>query len=181
LYVADDVAQLIHAYAKAAASASVTRRLSLLMDINRYDDPRVFGFLLPVLTDRREPVQVRSYTLRCIRTTGLSSANFERAATAVLEVLAAESSLNLRVQAALALKWFIEARGVVAALGRATADPNLPLDLRYAAFTSLERVGPTAESIRLLRKLQADELLGPTAQSTLVSWRVPPASDDVPS
>ena len=70
--MADKVAQLIHAYAQAAPSASVTRRLSLLMEINRYDDPRVFAFLSRVLTARRELVQVRSYTLRCIRTTGLS-------------------------------------------------------------------------------------------------------------
>jgi HEAT repeat protein len=177
LFVADDVVQLIHAYAQAAASASVTRRLSLLMDIKRYDDPRVFAFLLRVLTDRREPVQVRSYTLRCVRTTGLSAAYFESAAAAVVEVLAAESSLNLRVQAALALGWFVDASGVLAELGRTIADPNVPLDLRYAAFTSLERVGPTAESISLLRKLQSDELLGPTAQSTLVSWRVGPEYD----
>ena len=64
LFVADDVVQLIHAYAQAAASASVTRRLSLLMDINRHDDPRVFAFLLRVLTDRREPLEMRSYTDR---------------------------------------------------------------------------------------------------------------------
>jgi HEAT repeat protein len=177
LFVADAVAQLIHAYARATPSASVTRRLSLLMDIKRYDDPRVFAFLLRVLTDRREPVQVRSYTLRCVRTTGLSAAYFESAAAAVVEVLAAESSLNLRVQAALALGWFVDASGVLAELGRTIADPNVPLDLRYAAFTSLERVGPTAESISLLRKLQSDELLGPTAQSTLVSWRVGPEYD----
>jgi hypothetical protein len=95
----------------------------------------------------------------------------------VVEVLAAESSLNLRLQAALALRWFVGASGVLAELGRTIADPNMPLDLRYAAFTSLERVGPTAESISLLRKMQADELLGPTAQSTLVSWRVQPEAD----
>src|SRR3984893_7047098 len=83
--VADDVVQLIHAYLQAPPSASVTRSLSLLMDVNRHDDPRVFAFLLRVLTDRREPVQVRSYTLRCIRTTGLSAANVERAAAAVGE------------------------------------------------------------------------------------------------
>jgi HEAT repeat protein len=147
------------------------------MDIKRYDDPRVFAFLLRVLTDRREPVQVRSYTLRCVRTTGLSAAYFESAAAAVVEVLAAESSLNLRVQSALALGWFVDASGVLAELGRTIADPNVPLDLRYAAFTSLERVGPTAESISLLRKLQSDELLGPTAQSTLVSWGVGPEYD----
>ena len=55
---------------------------------------------------------------------------------AVVEVLAAEPSLNLRVQAALALGWFMDASGALAELGRTIADPNVPLDLRYAAFTS---------------------------------------------
>jgi hypothetical protein len=121
--------------------------------------------------------QVQSYTLRCIRTTELSAANFESAAAAVVEVLAADSSLTLRVQAALALGWFVDASGVLAELGRTIADPNAPLDWRHAAFNSWERVGLTAESISLLNKLQADELLWPTAQSTLVSWRVPQESD----
>ena len=175
--MADHVARLIHAYARAAASGSVTSRLSLLMDINRCDDPRAFVFLARVLTDRREPALVRSYTLRCIRTTGLSAANFERAAAALVEVLAAEPSLNLRVQAALALGWFVDGRGVLAELGQTMADQKAPLDLRYAAFTSLARVGPTDATISLLRQLRADELLGPTVQSTLVSWRVRPDAD----
>ena len=41
LFVADDVVRLMHAYAQAAPAVSVTGRLSLLMEINRYDDPRV--------------------------------------------------------------------------------------------------------------------------------------------
>jgi hypothetical protein len=46
------------------------------------------------------------------------------------------------------------------------------LDLRYAAFTSLERAGPTPESIALLRQISRDETLGSSASSVLLAWHI---------
>ena len=45
----DEVGQLIELYVGGARATSVSRRLSLLLDLNRYTDPRVFAFLLQVL------------------------------------------------------------------------------------------------------------------------------------
>src|SRR5258708_7154301 len=49
--------------------------------------------------------------------------------------------------------------------------PRRALDLRYSAFTSLQRAGPTSESVSLLRQLTEDETLGRSARSLLSTWQ----------
>jgi signal transduction histidine kinase len=61
---------------------------------------------------------------------------------------------------------------VVTALGSLALEPQELLDLRYSAFTSLERAGPTPECIDLLRQLSNDEIPGRSARSALVRWHL---------
>lgn len=46
------------------------------------------------------------------------------------------------------------------------------LELRYAAFTSRERTGPTPECASVLRAMLEDETLGRLARKLLEAWRV---------
>ena len=46
------------------------------------------------------------------------------------------------------------------------------IDLRYAAFTSVERAGPTPESVAILRQMAGDDTLGDAARSVLSAWHV---------
>jgi hypothetical protein len=68
----------------------------------------------------------------------------------------------------LALAEFTEIDGVPATLSGLALDPCETIDVRYFAFTSLQRAGPTTESVALLRKLSADEVLGRKCPS---SWQ----------
>jgi hypothetical protein len=115
--------------------------------------------------------------LKSLRNGGLAPDYRERAAAAMVQVVADHGSLDLRIEAALALGWFTDISGVIAVLGRTFADRSEPLDLRYAAFTSLERAGPTTEGINVLRNMRADDMFGPTAQSTLDRWHAPAEPD----
>jgi hypothetical protein len=175
--VTDEVGRLIELYLAEARAASVSRKLSLLMYLTRYRDPRVFALLLQVLAEGREPTQIRTYVLKSLRNGGLAQDYRERAAAAMVQVVADHGSLDLRIEAALALAWFTDISGVIAVLGRTFADRSEPLDLRYAAFTSLERAGPTTEGINVLRNMRADDMFGPTAQSTLDRWHAPAEPD----
>jgi hypothetical protein len=72
----------------------------------------------------------------------------------------------------LALAEFADIDGVPAALGELALDADLPLDVRYYAFTSLERAGATTECVALVRRLVSDDTLGAAARSLLLSWRI---------
>jgi hypothetical protein len=172
----DDVDRLIQAYSKRAASHSTAAKLDVLMDLERLRDARVVLFLLDVLEDPGEAPEVRMHVLKRLRD-GLPEAALtadERAAIAraLCELMLHGSSLDLRLQATVALSEFTDVPGVTGALGSLALAAGELLDLRYSAFTSLERAGPTPECLRLLRQLSNDEVLGCSAQSALARWHL---------
>lgn len=167
----DEAAQLIETF-RARSTSSVRSKLDALMDLERLRDPRVVPFLLGVLADRREPTPVQIHVLKRLRNGNLLGAHLPVVVVALLRVLSDRSSPDMRVHAALALAEFTEVDGVPTRLGRLALDPDEPIELRFSAFTSLQRAGPTRECVGLLRQLLADEALGRSARSVLSLWRL---------
>jgi len=167
----DEVEQLITSYASQPA-LSVVSKLGVLIDLEALRDPRIVAFLLGVLTDRREPTEVRIHVLKRLRNGSLSPENRSLVAAAILQVSSDRSNSDLRLQASLALGEFTDIEGVPTRLGRLALDSEEPIDLRYSAFTSLQRAGPTPECVALVRELAVDEMLGPSARSLLSLWRL---------
>jgi hypothetical protein len=61
---------------------------------------------------------------------------------------------------------------VLSALGTLSAAEWEPTELRYNAYTSLQRAGPTALCVTILRSLSADETFGQSARALLASWGI---------
>jgi hypothetical protein len=158
---------------------SIAAKLDALIDNERLSDPRVVPFLLDVLTETREPAEVRLHALKRVRDGSLINLiGFrEPVARAMLRVLQDQRYPQLRLHAALALAEFTEVDGVPTALGAPALDPDVPLDLRYSAFTSLDRASPAPECVALIRQLLSDDALGVSARSLLSLWRVENSHD----
>lgn len=169
----DDFERLRSAYRLRALSSAYSR-LSVLRDLDLIRDARVVPFLLTVLGDTTQPEEVRIHVLKQLRNGDKRVVPDNRAfvATAMMAVLTGLSSSELRIQAALALGEFVQLDGVLAMLGHVVLAPAESLDLRYAAFTSMQRAGATPESVALLRQLSTDQDLGRSARSVLSGWRV---------
>lgn len=174
----DELERLARVY-RVRPTPSVASKLDVLTKLQRVRDSRVVPFLLTVLGDSVEPDQVRAYVLKQLRTEDglLIPTDRKPAARAIERVLAGDSSLELRLEAALALGAFIEIDGVLEQLNRVCLARDESIDLRYAAFTSLERAGPTPQCVALLRWLANDETLGQAALTVLAAWRVPSRID----
>jgi hypothetical protein len=82
------------------------------------------------------------------------------------------STEELRLQAALTLGDFAQVDGVLPSLSAVSLARHESVDLRYAAFTSVERAGPTPECIAVLRQIARDETLGGAARSVLLAWHI---------
>jgi hypothetical protein len=149
----------------------VRSRLHALLDLERLHGARSVPYLLHVLADPSEPTAVRIHIVRRLRNRPFTPAYRPTVAEALLSVLAQRSSSDLRLQAALSLAEFTDVEGVPSRLGSLALDPGESIDVRYSAFTSLQRVGPTAECVALLRQLGQDESLGDSARSVLYLWR----------
>jgi hypothetical protein len=168
--VRDEVERLIEAFSSRGKRDHAVWKLDVLMDLGRLDDPRVARFLVGVVMDGEEPPDVRSDVLGRLREACLTPSDRVLAAGAGLAALAPGSGGQLRLHAAIVLGAFLDVDGVLGALSAVAADPGEPIELRYNAFTSLQRAGPTAACFDVLRSLSADELLGPSARALLASW-----------
>ena len=169
----DELQRLIELYGT-RASSSARSKLDVLMDIERVRDPRVVPFLLKLLGDRRESLDVRIHAVNQLRSgTGLLvPADRAAVGTAIAAVLTATGPEQLRVQAALALGDFTDIVGVISSLSEISLARDESIDLRYAAFTSIERTGPSPEGIAVMRQIARDETLGDAARSVLSIWHV---------
>jgi len=170
----DNVEQLIQAFSAHRAVSSPAAKLDVLMRLERFRDPRVVSFLVQVLRDPGELSEVRMHVLKRLRDGPLTADERFTVAAALRELMLHGSRIDLRLQAALALGEFTDICGVLRALGSLALAPQELLDLRYFAFTSLERAGSTAECVNLLRQLSDDEMLGRSAQSALARWHLDP-------
>ena len=168
----DEVERLIQVFSARGAMASAAAKLDVLLDLERLRDRRVVFFLLQLLGDPSQPAEVRVHVLKRLRNGPLTADDRVKVASALRQLLSSGSSLDLRLQAALALGEFPQIAGVLPALGTLALEPHESIDLRYAAFTSLERAGRTTECINLLRELSNDDMLGCAVRSVLVRWRL---------
>jgi hypothetical protein len=169
----DAIGRLISAFRVQAGFASVARKLDVLIVLESSHDERILPFLLEVLADDRQPTSVRIHVLRRVRNGGLTPANRFLIAEVMRQLVVDGSSPELRLRATIALGEFADAPGVIPALGQMALNEAAPIDLRYGAFTSLERAGPLPACIDVLRQLESDESLGPAARSALHVWHVP--------
>jgi hypothetical protein len=169
----DELQRLVDVY-RTRGSSSVRSKLDVLIDLERVRDPRVVPFLLQVLGDSHESEDVRIHVVKQLRSGSgvLVPADRPAVAKAVGDVLADTSTEELRLQAALTLGDFTQTQGVLSTLSAVSLAPDQSIDLRYAAFTSIERAGPTPEGIAVLRQIAHDETLGDAARSVLSAWHV---------
>jgi hypothetical protein len=167
----DEVERLIQVFSARGAMASAAAKLDVLLDLERLRDRRVVFFLLQLLGDPSQPAEVRVHVLKRLRNGPLTADHRVTVASLLRQLLSSDYSLDLRLQAALALGEFTEIAGVVHALGALALEPDESIDLRYAAFTSLERAGAATECVNLLRQLSNDEMLCCAARSALVRRR----------
>jgi hypothetical protein len=167
----DELKRLADAY-RLLARLSVKSRIAVLMDLGQLDDARVVPFLLQVLGDSHEAEEVRIYVLKEVRNGLVARADRRHVAQAISDVLLDKSTIELRLQAALALGEFIDINGVLSSLTAVSLAQDESIDLRYAAFMSVEQAGPIPECIALLRQISSDETLGNSARSVLSAWHV---------
>jgi hypothetical protein len=166
-----EVGLLIETF-RTRATSSARSKLDTLLDLERFHDARIVRFLLDVLADQSELTALRIHVLKRLRNGNLRPAHRPAIAEVILRVLSDDSSQDLRVQPELALAEFADIHGVPTRLGSLALDPDETIDLRFSAFTSLQRAGPSTECVAVLRQLLTDESLGPSARTILSLWRL---------
>jgi hypothetical protein len=149
-----------------------TSRIDVLLRIEEFSDPRVLPFLLQVVVDIQELPEVRAHVIKGLRIRHLDKDERVAVGAAIGRVLGDRPTAGLRIQAALTLAEFTDVEGVTRILGAVALDDTEPLDLRYAAFTSLERAMPGSECVDILHRLCIDETFDRLACKMLSMWNL---------
>lgn len=166
-----EAARLIEAF-RTRPTPSVLAKLDMLLQLGQLDDPHIVPFLLAVVEDPAERNEVRIDALKRLGDGPRLAPDRRAVAEAITQLVHDGAGLDLRLQATLALAELTDVDGVLATLGVLALDPAETIDVRYAAFTSLERNGPTPEGVALLRQLTVDETFGHAATSLLLRWKL---------
>ncbi len=168
----DQVERLTEAFHSYRGPSATAWKLDTILGLCALRDERVPVFLARVLGDNDEPLDVRLDVLTRLRAHDLTPAQRALVASTALDALGGDMDARLRLHAALALGDFTDAPRVIDRLGAVALGEQESFDLRYAAFSSLERAGPTGEVVAVLRQLTTDEVLGRSAASMLQAWHV---------
>ena len=168
----DEVDRLIDAFGSRGKVDHSVWKLDVLMDLGQFDDPRAVALYLRVTADADEPPDVRSDALGRLREATLSPDQRMLAASVGVRALTSEHDRTLRLHAALMLGDLVDIPEVLDALGGVATDTSEEIELRYNAFTSVQRAGPSDGCLQILRALAADELLGQSAQALLMAWGI---------
>jgi len=166
----NQVTRLIKAF-RVQPAPSMGARLDILLRLAQLDDARIGPLLLAAVADLDELGEVRINALKWLRDTPRLTPDHRAVAATILSAVQAGNSPDLRLQAAFTLEDFTDVDGVLTTLGGLALDPAELIDVRYAAFTSLEHGGPTPECVTLLGQLTADETFGDAARSLLSRWQ----------
>jgi hypothetical protein len=166
----DNVEALIQSFRSLGKNSGTVWKLDRLLDIVALDDPRIVDFLLEVLANLGEPIEVRREVLNRLRGRTLEPAARARVARTAVRLLRHDPSFQVRLQAAVALGEWTDVSGTVASLGAVACDEAESFDLRYAAFASIERSNASPEAVAALRQLVTDDVLGRSADNMLRMW-----------
>jgi len=169
----DELERLVSEY-RTRAHSSVKSRLDVLVKIEHTGDSRIVPFLLELLEDRSESDAVRLFLVKQLRKRNGFIVHADRGlvARAVGDVLVGHANEEFRLQAALTLGEFTEIDGVLSRLAVVSLAGHESIDVRYAAFTSIERAGPASECVALMREIARDDALGAAARTALSAWHV---------
>jgi hypothetical protein len=164
--IANETARLIDAF-RARPTPLLSTKLDILLQLAQIDDPSIVVFLLTVVAAPDEPTEVRINALNWLSDDPRFARHRAAVAEVLIRLLRADTDMNVRLQATFALAGLTDIAGVLTAIGNLALNPEEMIDIRYAAFTSLERCGPAPECAALLRQLTADETFGVSATSLL--------------
>jgi hypothetical protein len=156
----------------ARRNSSASSRIDALLDLGQLSDVRVMPFLLQVAIDIHELAEVRAHVIRGLRNRHVATSDRASVARAIGSILGDGSTADLRAQSVITLADFTDVEGVTRMLGHVAQDDTNPLDLRYSAFISLQRAGPRAEGVDIVRELAFDVTFGRSARRLLSTWNL---------
>jgi len=147
-------------------------KIDIVKEVERSDDARVLPFLLRVATDEHEYDLARMEVLTDLRLR--TYANDDDRLTvgrAVMSILLLpDPDDDVRNYAAIAMRRFMDVPGALDTIQAVVLDQQEGPVIRHSAFGSMRRLGPTNQTIDIMRALTHDSEFAKSASHILSEW-----------
>jgi len=148
-------------------------QLNAIIELSRSNDHRVLPFFLEVLQNEMANYLVRIQILKALRSGSHSAEDHFRIGQAVQQVLMFNEDNDVRIYAAETSARYLDVLDTQQIAQRIVLDQEDDEDVRIGVFTALEKLGPTRQTIDLMRELLSDDILAKYAQRVLNDWSTP--------
>lgn len=168
----DEIEETIKHYSKADDGEKRHLISTLVWDQTLREDPRVFEFCIRIVSDPEEYDLARSEILEWYELGEFPQEQHRAAIADVLEkVLLNDEDDDVRAYAAKAAYRFTDFSTLVTTIESILTDPSTDRLVRGNAFTVLETLGPSEESVSLVTRLTSDPVMRDYAVDLLAKWK----------
>jgi hypothetical protein len=134
-------------------------------------DERVLPFFLEVLADAREYDLARIEVLEILKLKDRGDMMTDQEIGRLIKnILVADQDDDVRSYAAMAASKYVDVEGILEELEKIIFDEDEDINIRWNAFASIEEMGPTEESKRIMEKALRVEEFKAYAQRVLDRW-----------
>ena len=145
-------------------------KIRIIQALGASNDAKALPFLLDVLADQHEYDLARIEVIELLSVNEYPGSEDEEIGHILLEIVKHEPNSVVCEHAAIALGLYTDTPGVYEEFQRIVLNEDASVNIRSAAFESFYRTGPSEHTIRVMRSLVNDELLGDAARKMLQEW-----------
>lgn len=163
----DEIDELIQSF----DSADEAEKLGIVEELEDYAGERILPFYLKAVMDERGNDLARMEILKILPLREYKQEDQFVVGRAIIHVLENDPKKLVRSYAAMAMYTFMETPGALEAVSEVLLDQDEDESLRHNALVAIEQVGPTSQTIGILRSIKADPHLGKSAERLLNDWQ----------
>lgn len=151
-----------------------SKKPAIIKSLEEYaSDVSVLAFMLQVASDRTELDLARIEALKVLEIRRpIAQREHERIAAVLKEILQSDKDDDVRSYAAIAAASYMAEKSLREEVTRVLGNKEEDRNLRWNAFTAIERMGRTAETVEIMRIIGEDPEFLDSARRILASWHL---------
>lgn len=148
-----------------------SKKVDIVRRLENLTDERVLPFFMRVLASQQEYDLARIEILRILEVRRARDAHEgELIGKLIQRMLSSDPDDDVRNYAAMAISSYMDVKGSLEVVEGIIFNVEEEINLRWNAFTAVERMGPTREGELMLHRLLKDDQFKGSAQRVLSQW-----------
>jgi hypothetical protein len=169
----DDVQRLIQEFRSEDTTTlgDFSKKVEIITDLEYMDDQRIMPFFLEIVSDENEYDLARIEVLKILRLKEpLEAETDEKIARILTNILSNSADDDVRIYAAMTASTYTGFVNLVEVLSTIIFDDQEDINLRWNAITSIEEMGDTEQSRRIMEKALPNNDFQDYAKRILNEW-----------